>query len=486
MRPSIKLHDRVRFRRDGEVGEINRHNYTKSTMNETFIVTKLSDVSITAKRIWTDDEDFNVCGSPLLFNICNDFSDITEGDRVEMEDGSLYDVTYVDDYEFAIGRDFRYDKNGITRESPPQLNILRITRKGFKDCWKCYECGVVDSRKEHLQGCSRGLKKPKRLLDGAKEEDIVKIRYFDHLDHSKEISTEYQQISTVFDDHIRLKGKMFDYDLDGNCLPIEERDTHEIISYESIALKGSVKRAKQEMILGNKISSDLYPPNTYLFLDCNLVVFMSNGIKGKAWPISEWGDDDTKDSGWQIYKTPIVDCDNCNIKCIKQDPKIDHCVDYEPQPVETSKIKEVDGQKFLMSEPEPLTPESKFPCLVRYVNDNNHSKVCSGISHNGGVLLNDVPIPLYKFPKFEIVGYPIDPVEIDADPDNPRTFDIHINSRNWKDLSKGYSKLSIEKVREIEKIINSDLPSQVEKQDWVDYEDIDVIPKSEVSISRDQ
>lgn len=72
-----------------------------------------------------------------------------------------------------------------------------------------------------------------------------------------------------------------------------------------------------------------------------------------------------------------------------------------------SEFRLIDGQLFYTVKPEPLTLDSQFPCLVRHKSARHQDLICTGISDSGGALLSDVPIPLYKFPAFELIGYPV-------------------------------------------------------------------------------
>jgi len=142
MRPEIKVGDRVRFRTDGEIGELN-HGLHR---NEYYIVSET-----------TPYQTLRLNGNPewyhfLQFDICNDFSGVQVGDMVELSNGIIDIVKSSGKHTFAIAKmqkEFMKNTGHLSARGIPAsaLRALRIVKKAEKPkpkpCLICNGTGFV-------------------------------------------------------------------------------------------------------------------------------------------------------------------------------------------------------------------------------------------------------------------------------------------------------------------------------------------------------
>lgn len=143
MRPEIKIKDRVRFRTDGDIGELNKIN--GCLLKNTHIVTDRYNNMIVLDGYMETRE--------ILFEICNDFSDVQVGDEIEFSNSLKDKVVASGKYAFTTAKMDKYFMkcNGhccIRGVFPNVLRVLRITKKADKPLLADAKAGDLCKRRD--------------------------------------------------------------------------------------------------------------------------------------------------------------------------------------------------------------------------------------------------------------------------------------------------------------------------------------------------
>jgi hypothetical protein len=135
MRPEIKVGDRVRFRTDGEIGEILKlwnyddHYHEVVSVHENLC--ELYDL-----QAIHDIEYSNIEVQPIFLEICNDFSEIEVGDEVEVIDlphGNVRQFFVSDIVYGIIVAGYVFEKDGYAYiDDEACSKLLRIVKAGEK------------------------------------------------------------------------------------------------------------------------------------------------------------------------------------------------------------------------------------------------------------------------------------------------------------------------------------------------------------------
>lgn len=363
MRPQIKTGDRVRFRTDGEIGELNRQQRTKEQRNDYYIVIEVYDEnSIECQPISTQDNDYAVFDSPILFDICNDFSDIAVGDEVEVCDGSICPITDVmKKWFYVIHKDceglcLRQDgKNNdgafpylyalrIVKKAKPEspidlveqplrTMILRAREEGknirsyYQDMvftpyaltnlladgkfrwWNIINWHLTD-REQNYYPQVKLTEKP--LLADAKVGDLCKRR-----------DGKWVQVMAcdggVTDQPIEYSygGRLISVTINGIYNPGCGNAPDDIIEHQPLAPEGTSEWAWQMMLLGKRVRHESYTmPQTHLSVDAKNRICIHttpSSMKDGGDPIchvNDWITSRQVDSfvderiGWQLYADP--------------------------------------------------------------------------------------------------------------------------------------------------------------------------------------
>lgn len=141
--------------------------------------------------------------------------------------------------------------------------------------------------------------KPKPLLAEAKVGDLVKVQYSNG-------DSIYAQITFADGSIVCIDKKIFNYDLHGRCLPLEDNDTHCIISTEPLAPEGSAEWAWQMWcLLGKEI---MHPKvEEMAIFPCNVAETVLFGYVASYWQEkkADWlntCNGHNMLTGWQLYE----------------------------------------------------------------------------------------------------------------------------------------------------------------------------------------
>lgn len=333
-RPELKVGDRVRFRSDGEIGELNR----SQNLN--------TEIFHTVKKICTDGMVYHEGGgsyAQVQFDICNDLSDIQVGDKVErywkhwkhklttdtvasvsenefkLENckklGCKHSISKADGIHgnFPKGGDFWYVLRIVEKAKPkpllaPEGSVewaLYQMMQGKKVCQKDSDfkrhykngnvCWLDRAGKERSLTTDLFLKNfadtsdwqiyaEKPLLAEAKVGDLVKRRD-GHWAQIIETSggVEFQPI-----EYLHNK-RLIAVTINGSYTVYNDYMQDDIVEYQPIAPEGSAEWALQMWKLGNDIRNET---GVVLMAD-----YESEEIRVKHLV-------DVFPSGWEIYKEP--------------------------------------------------------------------------------------------------------------------------------------------------------------------------------------
>jgi len=266
MRPKLIPGDRFRFRSDGEIGEMNKSCQLNT---ETFHTVKR-----VLKNGRIDHEDGGSYAA-VQCEICNDFSNIATGDRVQLEtsleNGGIYTVMRVSDTHFSFNKSefhYEYPKTGEwinANGGTIKIRPLRIVEKA-----------------------------PRRLLADAQVGDILMVESANNI-------FCYEQISYIGNGYIHTDNEMggFAYDVDTGI----DLDANAIVrKILPLAPEGTAEWAWQMMLLGKEVTVFDQPNRHLRILDSKIKDSNVNGFwNGKGYI-------DFKNSavktGWQIYNEP--------------------------------------------------------------------------------------------------------------------------------------------------------------------------------------
>lgn len=151
-----------------------------------------------------------------------------------------------------------------------------------KACWQIVRNvhGTVNVDKKHKilteTGNEPGNDSIKPLLADAREGDLVLVQYSDG-------NKNYDQIIAANGPIVRIAGKIFNYDLQGRCLPLELNDTHALTEWQRLEKEGTAEWALQMW----KLKKSLIHPESG---DCFTAEY-SNAERVIA----------SHPTGWQLY-----------------------------------------------------------------------------------------------------------------------------------------------------------------------------------------
>lgn len=272
-RPELKVGDRVRFRSDGEIGELNR----SQNLN--------TEIFHTVKKICKDGRVYHEGGgayAQVQFDICNDFSDIQVGDKVERywkhwkHKLTTDTVASVSENEFKLencekigcglsiskadgihgdfpdGGDYWYVLRIVDKAKPkPDSKFdIHINSREWKGVSKTYT-GIAMEKTRLIEDILSA--KPKPLLADAKVGDLCQLR-----------SGKYTQIAKIEDGIFKYQAPdenfcigLYWCDITGNTDKWGKVEDFDIIHTEPLAPEGSAEWAWQML---NLLGLPIYHP----------------------------------------------------------------------------------------------------------------------------------------------------------------------------------------------------------------------------------
>jgi hypothetical protein len=255
IRPIIKKGDSVRFRTDGEVGELNRLLHYGEIIKEPYTVTEvlhdgMIQLSLSRMKYY----------SPIQFDICNDFSNVQIGDKIEyvgLPSGEVEEATVTHVGDLIMAR-FMFDLDSYAYIAPnmPCAKFLRI--------------------------------KKAPLLAGANPGDLCKCRNGKWVQYDKSLKDSLPYLYIIDGNYCAHDGKFRESLID-------------IIEWQPLAPEGSAEWAKQMMLLGRVISRTNNNDQWKLEFDSVYRYCIKNAKWLLEADIKCWTDL-VIDTGWKIYE----------------------------------------------------------------------------------------------------------------------------------------------------------------------------------------